>query len=217
MPRAGGGAPETRRGSPRRLCSIATARRRRPTAATRQSSNGLIQPKGKILLQIFCRCRTRNRAVQFVVACAPAQSGGRTRVAIGKPQPDNLRRMISGTSWSTFRCRRSSSGCGGVDRLQLEHREARRQPLKGGDRRPFRHREEALHLARIAVEIGFENWGTQALRRSAFQEPGRCARASRRAGGRSLDGAERHALLEAEYVLRVVFGLHLRNRSRLEP
>src|SRR5262249_35062392 len=36
---------------------------------------GLIQPKGKILLQIFCRCRKRNRAVQFAVDDAKSGAG----------------------------------------------------------------------------------------------------------------------------------------------
>jgi hypothetical protein len=61
------------------------------------SSEGLIQPKGEILLQIFCRCRKPNRAVQFMVDGAKSgagsptarrQSANRRRGAIrGRPNP----------------------------------------------------------------------------------------------------------------------------------
>ena len=57
-----------------------------PGRLTRPSSKGLIQPGGKILLQIFCRCRTRNSAVQFVVD--RSKSGARianSAAAIGQP------------------------------------------------------------------------------------------------------------------------------------
>jgi hypothetical protein len=54
------------------------------------SSKGLIQPGGKILLQIFCRCRRRIRAVQFVV------DGSKSGEAIGEPPQTGVARTGTG-------------------------------------------------------------------------------------------------------------------------
>jgi hypothetical protein len=70
--------------------TITTRGRRRPTGAAETIRRRiLIQPKGKILLQIFCRCRKRNRALQFVVDLSlPLRFAlGIAKFRDGVPQP----------------------------------------------------------------------------------------------------------------------------------
>ena len=74
--------------------TIATRRRRRPTAAGDNTSKAPYSTKGKILLQIFCRCRNRNRAVQSVVDNSTSGAGiASGTAAIGQPAKSGYSRM----------------------------------------------------------------------------------------------------------------------------
>ena len=78
------------------------------------SSKGLIQPGGKILLQILCRCRTRIRTAQFVVDFSksgeaigePPQTGVARTGTHRLPRPRGSAPLMS---WQG--AERCSSGC----------------------------------------------------------------------------------------------------------